>query len=190
MNNNFIPESLLDFVLGIMIAWEFEHWNTPLQVDDILQLIQETHSDEKQYITPNDRMLEKILDKLVKDELVDYTPVNDNNRSNRWYFITFEGGMVHKYGNYVQKRLDEDAEKEKIIKNDLQAKANQKAILYLTLIIAAGTSIAASYYFCQLYDGMSVAHPCAAVYTLAIAVGLGIVILVLVNLQEHKEKAK
>lgn len=159
------------------------------QIDFVLDYIKEnapqfellTTDKVVQYIRANGETIEidrhkfnQIIDRLKEDELIEVK--GPDNR--QYYNITFKGSIFIGY---------EQTEKDRV-KSYLQAKANQKAILYLTLVIAVGTSVAAAYYFYQLYDGKSVAHPYAAQYILGVAIGVGILILVLEYLRGNKSK--
>ena len=62
----------------------------------------------------------------------------------------------------------------------------QSSLLTINLWIMVGSLIAGVYYFCQLYDGKSVAHPYIASYSLGIVTVIGVLILVLRYRQGNK----
>lgn len=129
--------------------------------------------DNKDSIGINRTRFNQIISKLKEDDFIEEKGPDDK----KYYNITFKGVIFIGY---------EQTEYERI-KSYLQAKANQKAILYLTLIIAVGTSVAAGYYFYQLNDGGTlIPHPCAAWCILGISIGIGILILVLEHQRGNK----
>lgn len=155
------PLKQIDFVLDYIKkhATQFEILSTDKVVQHIL--------DNKGIIGIDRIRFNQIIEKLEEDKYITVKGPDDK----RYYDVTFKGVV------FIGYRQSEDDR----IKSDLQAKANQRAILWLTLIIAVGTSIAAAYYFFQMYDGATVAHPSAAIYILGLAVGVCILILVLVH---------
>lgn len=92
-----------------------------------------------------------ILNKLKQDKFSDY--IEKENGRKLWY-ITFEGIMFLRRGGYSGQQIRRDAENIRVETLERNQRVNANRMIYLTIILAVGTSIAAWYYgieICKSY---------------------------------------
>jgi hypothetical protein len=136
---DFTPTEILDEVLEFMY---------PITENlDVLTIGMGLQNTRNIFISQD---LETVLTKLIKDGYVSMTkvvhPTDSTIPETAFYTITWEGKLYYLTGGYNQ--LFEEKERLKI----LEAIQNQqrKALYFLNLVIAAGTSITAVYYALEI----------------------------------------
>ena len=138
------PLEKLDAVLFVL-----EKYHQPQSIgkpegEDAITIMQLLHSEGKE-IHPNE--LHFILRKLEDDKLI----YNNNDTENHYYSINFNGRIFKEQGSYVQKRNEAVAENIRLEAAERSAKANRIATFWLTLVVAAGTLVAAWYYSIEIW---------------------------------------
>lgn len=83
-----------------------------------------------------------ILKKLHTDNFIDIreVPVKGNAKPDEYYYINFNGRVFNEQKGYTNQKIQ-----------DRLSRANQKVLVWLTLIIAVGTLVAALYYGIEIW---------------------------------------
>ena len=106
----------------------------------------------------------RILNKLVKDGYVDFKEDNFKSghilieRPNK-YFITFDCGLFHQQGGYAEQLRNQNSHDARMESLEDSAKANRQWMLWLTVLVALGTTVAASYYLLEILNHWYFVYP-------------------------------
>jgi len=126
------------------------------------------------YYLDDDKYID--LDWQPKEEEAAHNPPNQLK-------ITFRGIMFINSGGYSQKKINDDAQNNRLEKLEQSQKDYQNYIVWLTGILALGTTVAGVYYFLEIYD----THLVIAYYLLGLISGILLAALVWSIFQKRKK---
>lgn len=136
--------------------------------------------------------LQRILNRLEKDRNIkpEGEQLFEDGHTSIMYSITLEGLDHINSGGYTAANLQAaQIELQRRTQRDL-AMANhrlQQILVYLTAVLAFGTTVAAGYYLIQIYFGSSDSHPCLMWLVLLFAAGLSLPIVLYRIPQDQQE---
>lgn len=115
-----------------------------LSVSDIYQQIDVSYIGED---------LPIMLMKLVEDKYLEFVTsekLEDEEKENPNYILTFKGLLFIKKGGYNQEYYDKNESNDRIRRLETNAENNQRGMLILTIVLTVSSVISAFYYLTEL----------------------------------------
>jgi len=131
-----------------------------LSIQTYMQTMDEIHRGVYDYIESDDNEISLILGKLEKDNFIikQVLPTHDVRSAKMidiYHFaITFDGKFFLKQIGYNLQAINNASENTRLERLETELKENRRWTLYLTILIAVGTLVAAIYYGIEIYKGL------------------------------------